>query len=264
MSRLLTVPNFSTPVLPPDLPPDLGLPSAVTLHYARGDADHGRAVAAFSGEAGAVVDGLLELAARILPGVDLRAQTGAHPRIGALDVAPFVDLEGESALAAAERFAREFSARFGVPVRRYEGSSPSGTSLPQLRKEGGGHPAWGTTVVGARPFLIAANLDFPAELLPRVRRAMREMRARRDAGEAGLAGVRTLAFALPSREGGRGVAQASFNLTRPDLTSFDAVAALAEGLVGARAVGTELVGVIRVRDLAGARRLAVTPEQIVG
>lgn len=253
--RLLAVPNFSTSLLPRDL----ALDPALTLHYAQGDRDHGRSVIAFSGEAESVVEELLNLCGRLLPTIDLCGQTGAHPRVGALDVAPFVDLEGESALVAAERFAREFQARFGVPMRRYEGSSPDGATLPALRREGGGHPRWGATVVGARGFLIAANLEFSGELLARARAVAREMRARRDSGEAGLVGVRVLAFGLPSR----GLAQLSFNLTRPDETGFDAVARLAEGLMGVSAVGTELVGVIRPCDLDRARRLAPATGQVV-
>ncbi len=268
MPRLLAVPNLSVP----DLPPDLGLPEGLTLHYAKGDRDHGRSVVALSGAPDPVVAGLLALAERLLPAIDLRVQTGAHPRLGALDVVPFVDLEGgeeggeggEEAGAAAERFAEAFTDRWRIPVLRYERSSPEGARLPDLRRAPGeGHPRWGATVVGARGFLIAANLDFPGELLPRAKAAARELRRRRDAGEGDLAGVRALAFGLPSRLDGRGECQLSFNLTRPDDASFDRVAALAEDLMATEADRAELVGVIRPRDLPGATRLSVAPGQVV-
>lgn len=256
MNRVLTVPNFSTPVLPDDL----GLPEDVMLHYARGDIDHGRSVVAFSGAPGRVLAGLFTIGAKVLGTIDLRVQTGAHPRVGALDVVPFIDLEGGEALRVAESFAKYFELATGVPVLRYERSSPIGETLPGLRRNpGSGHPKWGTTVVGARAFLIAANLDFPAALRNEVRHAAREMRRRRDAGDAALLGVRALAFDLPSRD----EVQLSFNLTRPDETGFDTVVAIGETLVGAVASRTELIGVIRRKDLAGSTRLRIDPAQIV-
>ena len=267
MSRLLAVPNFSTAELPEGL--DLG--SAITLHYAGGDPDHGRAVVAFSGEAREVGDALLGLCARLLPTIDLRSADGAHPRVGALDVAPFVDLDGgEEALGVAERFGMVFARRFEVPVTMYEANARGETPLrlPQLRSGDPApvdygpktpHPVWGRTVVGARGPLVAANLVFAPEHRARVRAAAKTLRARRDAGDPALEGVRTLAFDLPSR----GLVQLSFNLTCPDATAFDAVAETAETEIGARGISTELIGVIRERHVAGARRLTIAPEQIV-
>lgn len=256
MARVLTVPNFSTPVLPDDL----GLPRSVTLHYARGDADHGRSVVAFSGPADDVFGALVVLTHTLLATIDLRSQTGAHPRIGAIDVVPFIDLEGHEAESVAERFASALESDLGLPTLRYERSSPQCRPLPELRRAAPpGHPRWGSAVVGARGFLIAANLDFPSTARDRVRAAAREIRRRREAGDPALSGVRALAFDLRSR----GRVQLSFNLTRPDETTFDAVAQIGEDLVGQRATGTELIGVIRPRDLSGATRLQVAPEQIV-
>ena len=256
MPRLLTVPNFSTAVLP-----DLDLFPELVLHYARGDRDHGRSVVAFSGEPDSIIEGLLDLCARLLPRIDLRRQTGAHPRIGALDVAPFIDLMGRTAIGAAEDFSGKFTERFGVPVRMY--GENGGASLPDLRRTVGGSEnvatRWGTTVCGARPFLIAANLDFPAVLRSEVRAAAREIRHRRDTGDAALVGVRALAFDLLSQ----GEVQLSFNLTRPDSTGFDTVAEIGEGLVGAQARRTELIGVIRRCDLPGSTRLEIESAQIV-
>ena len=255
MDRVLAVPNFSISVLPADL----GLGPEVALHYARGDVDHGRSVVAFSGKPKDVLASLVALTARILEAADLSTHVGVHPRIGAVDVAPFVDLVGDRAEAVAGLYADHLR-DLGIPALAYERSSPGGRTLPELRRAAGpGHPKWGATVVGARGFLIAANLDFPADLRIEVANAARTIRQRRDAGDPALVGVRALAFDLRSR----GEVQLSFNLTRPDETSFDAVAAIGESLVGASAGGTELIGVIRQRDLAGAARLTVDPSQIV-
>ncbi len=256
MDRVLAVPNFSTPFLPDDL----GLPPWVTLHYAKGDVDHGRSVVAFSGKPDHVLIGLVSLAHKFLQTIDLSEQTGVHPRIGAIDVVPLIDLQGHKAERIAHLFAGSLEVGMGIPVLKYERSSREGKTLPELRRASWpGHPKWGATVVGARDFLIAANLDFPSAVRTQVANAAREIRHRRDAGDPALEGVRALAFHLVSRD----EVQLSFNLTRPDVTSFDAVASLGEEFVGQRARSTELIGVIRRRDLSGATRLEVAPEQIV-
>lgn len=256
MARVLTVPNFSTPILPDDL----GLPPWVTLHYAKGDVDHGRSVVAFSGKPDHVLMGLVSLTKNVLETIDLRTQSGVHPRIGAVDVVPFIDLEGRKAERIADLFVGSLELGMGIPVLRYERSSRDGKTLPELRRSASpGNPMWGTAVVGARDFLIAANLDFPASYKTQVANAASEIRRRRDAGDPALAGVRALAFDLKSRD----EVQLSFNFTRPDETTFDAITEIGEALVGQRASGTELIGVIRRRDLPGATRLRVAPDQIV-
>ncbi|MER3496517.1 MAG: hypothetical protein C4320_06930 [Armatimonadota bacterium] len=86
------------------------------------------------------------------------------------------------------------------------------------------------------------------------------MRQRRDAGDIQFLGVRTLAFELVSRD----ECQLSFNLTRPDETSFDELATWAEARIGHPALRAELVGIIRPGDLGRSTRLPVSPAQIVG
>lgn len=248
---VLAVPNWSGIDLPwPGL-------SGVSVHYARGDVDHERTVTAYSGTQAAVSDATLALAAAWLPKIDLRVQHGVHPRIGALDVCPFV---GEVDVPPiAERFWREF----GVPVILYE-QSAGGRTLPDVRHglyppDFGStpHPHWGMTVMGQRPFLIALNLNLPTTDLMVARYVARAIRVQREAGNPMFAGVRALGFRLESRH----MTQVSMNLTQPDDSPIDPILDWIER--EARMAGEpELIGVIRSRDLAGATRLAIDPNQI--
>ncbi|RYG41295.1 hypothetical protein EON79_21055 [bacterium] len=248
----LTVPNWS--IYAPEAEPHWErLIAPCTVHYCQGDPDHGRTVTAFSGPWAEVEAALFRLAEDILPRIDLRTQTGVHPRIGALDVCPFV---GPNDAAG---FAERFGARFDVPTVLYERSDTAGSSLPAIRNAGRDAPAtrWGVTTVGERGFLVAMNVDLAVDDLPLARRVAREIRTRREAGEPGFAGVRALGFALPSR----GIVQVSMNLTDPDRSLPDDLVRFVEAR--APIAGTELIGVIRERDLPGATRLPIAPAQVV-
>jgi len=248
---VLAVPNWSGIGLPW---PGLG---GVSVHYAQGDPDHERTVTAYSGSEAAVTEATLALAAAWLPLIDLRKQHGVHPRIGALDVCPFV---GEVDVpAVAERFWREF----GVPVILYE-QSAGGRTLPDVRRglyspDFGStpHPQWGVTVMGRRSFLIALNLNLPTDDLTIARHVARAIRVQREAGNPMFAGVRALGFRLESQ----GKTQVSMNLTQPDETAIDPILDWIEWVAG-MAGEPELIGVIRTRDLAGASRLVINPNQI--
>jgi len=248
---VLAVPNWSGI----DLPwPGLG---GVSVHYRQGDPDHERTVTAYSGSADAVTEATLTLAAAWLPLIDLRTQHGVHPRIGALDVCPFV---GDCDVPMiAERFWQEF----GVPVILYE-QSAGGRTLPDARRgmyppDFGStpHPEWGVTVMGRRPFLIALNLNLPTTDITIARRIAQAIRREREAGNPIFAGVRALGFRLASR----GLTQVSMNLTQPDETPIDPILDWIEQDAG-MAGEPELIGVIRSRDLARATRLAIDPNQI--
>lgn len=169
--------------------------------------------------------------------IDLRDHDGVHPRIGAVDVVPFVALAGstaEDALAARDRFADWAAAELAVPCFRY---GPERT-LPEIRREAFAglapdtgpaepHPSAGAIAVGARPLLVAYNvwLRDPDLAL-----------ARRIAGEVRSPQVRTLGLAVGDR------VQVSMNLVEPTevgpATVTDAVAALAP------IAGCELVGLV--------------------
>ena len=150
----------------------------------RADPDHNRLVVSLVGEAGPLQDALLESARAAIDAIDLRTHQGAHPRIGAVDVIPFIPLRG-AAMADAVVLARGFAARYAgetrVPVYLYEEAAlcPERRNLETVRKgqfealqkeislparrpdygEAALHPSAGATAIGAREFLIAFNIN---------------------------------------------------------------------------------------------------------
>ncbi len=262
---VLAVPNWS-------LVPDNLVSAAndlrsfgLTVHYCAGDIDHRRTVTAFSGAWEDVARGVEHLCSVWFPLIDLSAEaSGVHPKVGALDVCPFVLLEGEETklIEAVGEFGRGFSPRFEIPVRFYERSG-DGAALPDFRRGGvhaqlDRHPKWGVTVMGVRGFLLAINVNFSDLTLTKAREIAAKIRHDRDAGEPRFTGVRALGLSLASR----GQTQVSMNFTQPDLTSVDDVVEYIETQAGSRGE-TELIGVIRERDLATSTRLQVRAEQVV-
>jgi glutamate formiminotransferase len=252
------------------------------VHYLKGDLDHNRTVTAFSGEEDAVVDALMDMADAAFDVIDLTRHTGVHPRIGALDVCPFVPLDSpqESALPVVERFAALLAARHSVPVYLYEKSERGRheADLPSLRKGGFGgligriltpdfgpqyaHPRLGLTVAGVRDFLIAMNANLRHSSPIPAKEIARTIRRLRGEGDPRFLGVRSLGFSLASLE----ISQVSMNLTLPDLTPVDPIVdwiRVEASNYGTTIKGTELIGVIREKDLAQATHLKVNDEQII-
>ena len=283
--RLLTVPNWSfgrSPALARRFSECLAR-HPVEVHYLRGDLDHNRTVSAFSGPSDAVGAALLELAETAFAQVDLVRHVGVHPRIGALDVVPFVAPNAEDvpeALAFAERFGRKLAEGFAVPVFLYERSERGRHEgdLPSLRKGGftslaeceltpdfgpsRAHPRLGATVVGVRDPLVALNVDLRHPLANVARQIAREIRARRTEGDPAFLGVRALGLTLPSRE----MSQVSLNVTLPDLTPLDPVVEWIERralALGVASAGAELIGVIPKGCLPGATRVPYDASQVV-
>jgi glutamate formiminotransferase / 5-formyltetrahydrofolate cyclo-ligase len=228
------------------------------------DPDHNRSVFTLAGEPEALIAGLLALYQAAIAELDLRRHRGVHPRIGAVDVVPFVPLGGtpmEVAVAAARRLAPEVARRFGLPVYLYEEAAarPDRRSLARIRRGGFegladklADPAWapdygpprphqsaGATVIGARFFLIAWNaiLDTADVAVARaVAGAVRE-------SGGGLPAVRALGFYLASR----GRAQVSMNLVDYRRTSLSQALDLVRreaAARGTRVVASELVGLL--------------------
>src|SRR5580658_1670894 len=142
--RLLAVPNWSfgrNQVLLRSFR-DILESHALVIHYCAGDVDHNRTVTAFSGSEEAVGDALMDLCEVAFDVIDLNRHVGVHPRVGALDVCPFVLLEGDllEALAMAERTASKIAAKFDLPVFLYEKSERGRheSDLPSLRRGGFG------------------------------------------------------------------------------------------------------------------------------
>ena len=195
-----------------------------TLLDVHADADHNRAVLTLAGAG--VEDDARRLARVAVERLDIRLHRGAHPRLGVVDVVPFVPLAGSTmadAVAARDRFAAWMGATLAVPCFRY---GPD-RSLPEVRRgafttltpDAGPprpHPTAGATAVGARPVLVAYNVWLADPDVAAARRIATSLR-----GPA----VRALAFELAGR------AQVSFNLIRPlelgPAEAYDAVRQLA-------------------------------------
>lgn len=207
------------------------------------DEHHNRAVLTLAGDEG-LEDAVRHVTALALTLVDLRRHAGAHPRLGVVDVVPFVPLGGApmaDALGARDRFGAWAGSELGVPCFFY---GPERT-LPDVRKQAfaplvpdtgppAPHPTAGAMCVGARPVLVAYNVW----LAPRVGLDQ----ARRVAAQLRASAVRALGLDV----GGR--AQVSMNLLDPievgPAAAYDAVAALASVERG------ELVGLLPLDVLA--------------
>ena len=237
-------------------------PALLDVHT---DPDHHRSVLTLAGPANQLADAALALARVAVERIDLSAHAGVHPRLGAVDVVPFVPLDREPGLKAAGNVARAWgegvAAELGVPVFLYGAADERGRSLPEVRREafrGRGpdfgprkpHPTAGAIAVGARPILVALNCELapgPEGLdtdLAVARAVAREVRER----DGGLAGVRALGFALASKER----AQISMNLTDLEATGVEAACeAVRRAAIerGADISAVELVGLLPAAEL---------------
>jgi glutamate formiminotransferase len=223
------------------------------------DPDHNRSVLTFAGEEDAVLAGAVTLAKACAIELDLASQAGEHPRMGVLDVLPFVPLAG-STMDDAVRLARrtaEILGSLGFPVFLYGAAATAShrRDLPDVRRAGyegvaerlkdprwrpdyGPHmldPRRGAVAVGARPFLVAFNAFLDTDDVEVARVIARRIRE----SSGGLPAVKALGFLV----GGR--AQVSMNLTdlerTPIHTALEAVRSAAADL-GASVESTELVG----------------------
>ena len=216
------------------------------------DEDHNRMVVTFVGPPEPVRAAALAAADAAVQRIDLRAHQGVHPRLGALDVLPFVPLS-EITLAECAEIARtvglEIAALHGLPVFLYEAASPGNPSLPEVRKSafqthapdygpGTPHITAGAAVVGAREPLIAYNVNLAAADLAVARTIARELRGLTD-----LPGIRALGLSLPSRE----ITQVSMNITRPGETPLLRVfqyVALRAAALGTVVLESEVIGAL--------------------
>ncbi|WP_426574079.1 glutamate formimidoyltransferase [Aquihabitans sp. McL0605] len=210
-------------------------PSLLDVHT---DADHNRSVLTVVGEAAARA-----VAAAAVERLDLRSHQGAHPRIGVVDVVPFVALDGSStgdAVAARDAFCTWAGSELGVPCFRYGAER----TLPDVRRGAFAnlapdcgpehpHPTAGAIAVGQRPVLVAYNVWLAEPDLARARAIATQLRSQE---------VRTLGLLVGDE------VQVSMNLIDPLRTGpgrvVDAVAALA------RIDRCELVGLVPAAVLA--------------
>jgi glutamate formiminotransferase len=201
------------------------------------DADHQRSVYTMAGYPGRVMTAM-ERAVEVAIGcIDMRAQRGKHPRIGAVDVIPFVplgDTTMEQCVEGARRFAATLAERFDLPVFLYAEAAlrPDRRVLADIRRPGfeglaaamlqkahepdfgpaAPHPTAGATLVGARPFLIAWNIQLSTTDVAVARRLASQVRER----DGGLPAVQALGIDLASQ----GCVQLSMNLLDHARTSM--------------------------------------------
>jgi glutamate formiminotransferase / formiminotetrahydrofolate cyclodeaminase len=234
------------------------------------DADHNRSVVTLVGEPEAVREAAVRGVGKAAELIDLTRQTGAHPRIGATDVVPFVPIDGvtiEDCVALANEAGREIWERFHIPVYLYEAAAqwPERTNLENIRRgqfeglreevqrnpqrapdfgEPRLHPTAGATVVGARKFLIAYNINLNTADLDIAKRIAKTIRF----SSGGMPCVKAMGVELRARN----LAQVSMNLTDFEQTPihqvFETVKREAERL-GVGIVGSEIVGLIPRRAI---------------
>lgn len=241
------------------------------------DPDHNRSVLTLAGEAEGLVQGLLALYEVAVAEIDLRRHEGVHPRVGAVDVVPFVplgDTPMAEAVAAGGRLAPEVARRFGLPVYLYERAArdPGRAALAAIRRgqfEGFPakireplwapdfgpaqvHPTAGVTVIGARFFLIAFNAVLDTADVEVARAVARRVR---ESG-GGLPAVRAMGVYLASRDR----AQVSMNLVdfrrTPLLRVLERVRTEAAAL-GATVTEGELIGLMPEEAARGVVRQAL-------
>jgi glutamate formiminotransferase len=228
------------------------------------DPDHHRSVLTVAGEPEPLVSGLFSLVRAAAAAIDLRHHAGAHPRVGAVDVVPFVPLGGTAmgdAVEAAERLGRTVGERLEIPVFLYGEATPGASrrvpaDVRRLGLAGLGaaldagaiepdygpsrlHPMAGAILIGARTFLVAFNVWLRSDDVRVARAVARAIRER----DGGLPGVQALGLYLESRR----QAQVSINLLRPAETSLHTVFERVREEARARGVEIdrgELVGLV--------------------
>jgi glutamate formiminotransferase/formiminotetrahydrofolate cyclodeaminase len=244
-----------------------------------------RTVYTFVGDPESVVDGAINAAkvARVL--IDMRNHTGEHPRMGALDVCPFIPVANvtmDECVECSKRFGERASAELGIPIYLYEYASNTDyrKSLPQIRQgeyEGFAKkilkpewkpdfgpaefiPEWGATVTGARLFLVAFNVNVLGTSNQAHRIALNLREAGRGEGEPGkLKEVKGLGWYVDEY----GMAQVSMNLTNYKVTPVHT--AFEECLIEAKELkvgiaGSELVGLIPLEAMLMAAEYYIEKE----
>ena len=234
------------------------------------DADHNRSVITLAGEPEAVAEAAIRGVGRAAELIDLTKHSGAHPRMGATDVVPFIPISGvtlEECAELARRVGREIWQRFRVPVYFFEAAAakPERVNLENIRRgqfeglleavpgdperapdvgEPRLHPTAGATVVGARKFLIAYNIYLKTPDAAIAKQIAKTIRF----SSGGFPYVKAMGLYVQSRN----LAQVSMNLTDFEQTPihkvFEAVRQQAAQL-GTAIVSSEIVGLIPRRAL---------------
>ncbi len=256
------------------------VPGTLLLHRTS-DPDHNRSVFTFAASPDNVIEAAVRAVAKSAELINLNDHRGVHPRLGALDVLPFVPL-GDVTLEECVALARMAGARIwnelGVPVYFYEAAAirPDRVRLEDVRRgqfEGireaalldpskapdiggpGLHPTAGAVIVGARKILIAYNINLKSTDLDLAQAIAKRIRA----SNGGLYGIKALGVPLLSR----GLVQVSTNITDFERTPVHAVYSEVERLAAERGVEieeSELIGLMprRAVEMAAAGLLKLT------
>lgn len=229
------------------------------------DADHNRSVITIVGTAESIGEAALRGMGKAAELIDLNHHQGAHPRIGATDVVPFVPVAGvtlDDCVRIAKQVAEEAWRRFNIPTYLYEAAAqrPERKNLENIRRgqfeglrkevrtnperfpdfgDAALHPTAGATAVGARKFLIAYNINLNTSEVALAKAIAKKIRA----SSGGFPCLKAMGVELKARH----LAQVSMNLTDFETTSlttaFDAVAREAAAQ-GVEIVGSEIVGLL--------------------
>ncbi|HMG85864.1 MAG TPA: glutamate formimidoyltransferase [Terracidiphilus sp.] len=227
------------------------------------DADHNRCVITLVGEREAIQEAAIRGVGKAAELIDLTQHQGAHPRMGAADVVPFIPIDGvtlEDCVAMAKHVGAEIANRFAIPVYLYEAAAvtPERQNLENIRRgqfegiraeietnparkpdfgEAKVHPTAGATVVGARKFLIAYNVFLNTADVDVAKKIAKAMRA----SSGGFRFVKGAGFLV------RGMAQVSMNLTDFEQTPIARVFEMVKreaARYGVMPVSSEIVGLI--------------------
>ncbi len=228
------------------------------------DTSHNRSVFTLAGDTGPLKDGILRLFEETLAVVDLRQHSGEHPRLGAVDVCPFVpidDVTMEQCVALAKDVGAIVAARFGVPVYLYEeaATTPARRNLEDIRRgefEGLAakmaqdswapdfgprtpHLSAGATVIGARMPLIAYNINLATDRLDVAKKIASAIRM----SSGGFRFVKAMGIPLAERN----IVQVSMNLTNYEKTSIYRVFEVVKreaARYGVQVLESEIVGLV--------------------
>ena len=269
MKRLIEcVPNFSEGRDPAKVDALVQVMSSVPGVYVLDremDADHNRCVITLAGEPDAVAEAAILGAGKAMDLIDMTVHKGAHPRVGATDVVPFIPVEGvtlEDCVALAKRVGNEIWKRYRIPIFFYEAAAtrPDRVNLENVRKgqfeglrdelkknhdrqpdigEPKLHPTAGVTVVGARKFLVAYNVNLNTSDIDIANKIARAIRF----SNGGFRYVKSMGVELKARN----LAQVSINLTDYEQTPMHRVYAAVKREAeryGVMPVGSEIVGLV--------------------
>jgi glutamate formiminotransferase len=246
------------------------------------DSDHNRTVLTFVGDPQSAAKAAFACCAKATELIDMEKHKGGHPRIGATDVIPFIPVANvtmEECVGLAHELGKEIAEKLSIPVFFYEAAArrESMKALPDVRKgeyeglkeaiktpqrapdEGPHalHPTAGATVVGARPFLVAFNINLDTPDLALAKKIAQTIRAAR----GGYVNCRAIGLALDKR----GITQVSINMT--DYTStplhrvFETVKSEA-ARYGVNVVGSEVIGLTPMQALLDAAAFYLRREDL--